>query len=84
MARWRAFMLLLAALSYGAGIFLGGYPWQLALLTSFAVVALAYSARRVYFEQRRLYRSSASWEVEPTSADVGDLPEDGSSAKTGS
>lgn len=60
--RWRLAMLTLGLAAWGFGRFYLQYPWQLALLTAFALIALAYSARRTYYEQRRLYRAEPSWE----------------------
>ena len=60
--RWRLSMLILGLAACAFCRFYLQYPWQLALLTSFALIALGYSARRTYYEQRRLYRAEPSWE----------------------
>ena len=62
-SRWRLFMAVVGAGAYSVCSVHLGYPWQFALLTSLAVVALAYSARRTYHEQRRLLRGP-SWDYE--------------------
>lgn len=72
MVRWRLSMLGLCLAAWGVCRFYLQYPSQLSLLTAFALVALAYSARRTYYEQRRLYRTEPSWEFD---ADGGEDPE---------
>ena len=67
-ARFRLAMGVLGAGTFGFCSVRLGYPAQLALLTALAVVALIYSARRTYFEQRRLYRS---WSDDPSAEESG-------------
>ena len=64
--RWRLSMLILGLAAWAFCRFYLQYPWQLALLTAFALIALGYSARRTYYEQRRLYRTEPSWEFGET------------------
>ncbi len=82
-ARWRLAMMILGLAAWAFCRFYFQYPWQLALLTAFALIALAYSARRTYYEQRRLYRAEPSWEfgeedeessTSPESAETDDSP----------
>ena len=61
--QWRFVMSAVALAVYTLGVEWRQYPWQIALLISFSTVALAYSARRTFFELRRIYRAESSWET---------------------